>query len=63
MFANASKTYRKSEYAFFMRSRDRYGRLSNMTSGFPLEVNRLRFQGPEGLYQAMKFPHDPAQQA
>ena len=63
MFTSGSKTCRKSECAFFMRSRDRCGKLSNMTSGFPLEVNGLRFQGPEGLYQAMKFPHDPAQQA
>ena len=55
--------WRKAECAHFMRSRDRYGRLSNMTFGFSLEVNGLRFQGPEGLYQALKFPHDPARQA
>ena len=57
------RTYRKADCAFFMRSRDRWGKLSNMTFGFPLEVNGMRFQGPEGLYQALKFPHDPGHQA
>ena len=57
------KTYRKEDCAHFMRSRDRYGKLSNMTFGFPLEVNGLRFQGPEGLYQALKFPQDQQHQA
>lgn len=52
-------TYQSAECAAFMRSRDRYGRLSNMTYGYPLEVNSLRFQGPEGLYQALKYPEEP----
>ena len=34
-----------------------------MTGGFPLAANALPFQGPEGLYQALKFPHDPDFQA
>ena len=55
--------YKKAECALFMRSRDQHGKLSNMTFGFPLEVNRMRFQGPEGLYQALKFPDDPRHQA
>ena len=55
-------TYRRNECAAFMRSRDRHGDLSNMTSGFPLIVNTVRFQGPEGLYQALKFPHRPEHQ-
>ena len=42
-----------------MRSRDPYGDLSNMTFGYPLKVNDITFQGPEGLYQALKFPNDP----
>ena len=57
------KTYRKEDCACFMRSRDRYGKLSNMTFNFPLEVNGMRFQGPEGLYQALKFPQDQRHQA
>ena len=45
--------------AQFMRSRDRHGDLSNMTFGFSIHLNGLTFQGPEGLYQAFKFPSDP----
>lgn len=56
---NEATIYTIGECAFFMRSRDRYGKLSNMTGGFPLEANQIMFQGPEGLYQALKFPHDP----
>ena len=54
--------YRKAESAYFMRSRDLYGELSNMTQGFPLQVSGMRFQGSEGLYQAFKFNNNPAHQ-
>lgn len=46
----------------FMRSRERYGALSNMTGGFPLIVNGLDFQSSEGLFQALKFPHNSGRQ-
>ena len=52
-------TYLKEHVAAFMRSREKYGDLSNMTFGFPLTVNEIVFQGPEGLYQALKFPDCP----
>jgi ribA/ribD-fused uncharacterized protein len=55
-------TYDPARSAAFMRSRDRYGDMSNMTFGFPLSVNGLEFQGPEGLYQALKFPGSPETQ-
>ena len=55
-------SYKSGEIAHFMRSRDQHGKLSNMTFGFPLKVNGLWFQGPEGLYQALKFPHNPEHQ-
>ena len=48
-----------ADCAVFFRSRERHGQLSNMTHAFPLTVNAVTFQGPEGLYQALKFPHDP----
>ncbi len=53
-------TYNASEVAAFMRSREKHGDLSNMTfAGLALRWNRLDFQCSEGLYQALKFPHDP----
>ena len=53
------RSYRTDQAAVFFRSRERHGDLSNMTGGFPLTANAVPFQGPEGLYQALKFPHDP----
>ena len=51
-------TYQPQDCAAFMKSRDRYGELSNMTFGFPLTAKGIAFQSSEGLYQAFKFPHD-----
>ena len=48
--------------AVFRRSREKWGEFSNMTGGFPIHVNGIRFQSSEGLYQAMKFPHSPIRQ-
>ena len=48
-----------AELAPFMRSKDRYGKLSNMTGGFPLKVAGTPHSGPESLYQALKFPNRP----
>lgn len=48
-----------AELAPFMRSKDRYGKLSNMTGGFPLTVAGTPHSGPERLYQALKFPNRP----
>ena len=53
------RTYNPGHCAVFFRSRELHGQLSNMTFGFSLAVNAVPFQGPEGLYQALKFPHDP----
>ena len=51
-------TYQPQDCAVFMKSRDRFGELSNMTFGFPLNAKGIAFQSSEGLYQAFKFPHD-----
>ena len=51
-------TYQPQDCAVFMKSRDRFGELSNMTFGFPLNAKGVAFQSSEGLYQAFKFPHD-----
>lgn len=54
--------YDPEKVCAFMRSRERYGALSNMTGGFPIIVNGLNFQSSEGLFQALKFPHAPRRQ-
>lgn len=53
------KDWPESQSATFMRTRDRHGDLSNMTHGFPITLNGVAVQGPEGLYQALKFPDHP----
>ena len=49
--------------AAFRRSRERWGEFSNMTGGYPIPLNDIRFQSSESMYQALKFPHDPNHQA
>ena len=51
-----TRNWLRRESAPFMRSKERYGHLSNMTFGYQLTVNEITFQSPEGLYQGMKFP-------
>lgn len=55
----AASTWPSAGCAAFMRSRERHGELSNMTFGFPLQLNGLTLQSSEGLYQALKFPSHP----
>lgn len=54
-----SQDWQAKDAAAFMRSRERHGHLSNMTFGYSITLNGIRFQGPEGLYQALKFPGHP----
>lgn len=46
----------------FCKVRDPWGGLSNMSNVFPLMVNGVRVPSSEALYQAMRFPHEPAWQ-
>ena len=46
----------------FLKTRERYGQLSNMASGFPLHVAGLTFSGSEALYQSLKYPEWPVMQ-
>jgi len=43
----------------FLRTREAFGGLSNMASGFPLSVNGVKIRTSEALYQACRFPHLP----
>ena len=55
--------YAVGEVARFRKSKEQWGGLSNMASGFPLEVNGRIIRTSEALYQACKFPHLPEAQA
>jgi ribA/ribD-fused uncharacterized protein len=41
------------------KTRESFGGLSNMASGYPLWVNGVRILTTEALYQACRFPHLP----
>jgi ribA/ribD-fused uncharacterized protein len=43
----------------FRKTNTRFGGLSNMAPGFPLEVNGIRILTSEALYQACRFPQKP----
>ncbi|MFO7774043.1 MAG: NADAR domain-containing protein [Dehalococcoidia bacterium] len=53
------RTYSRKETIVFRKTREEFGGLSNMATGFPLKVNGLRIFTSEALYQACRFPHLP----
>ncbi len=53
------RTYNSAECAVFLKTRERFGGLSNMAPGFPLCVNGIHFRTSEALYQACRFPLRP----
>lgn len=53
------RTYRRSDVIVVYRTKDAFGGLSNMASGFPLYVNGVHILTSEALYQACRFPHLP----
>lgn len=53
------KIYRASECCIFRKTKETYGGLSNMASGFPIRINGLTILSNEALYQACRFPHLP----
>lgn len=53
------RSYRRTESVVFWKTREKFGELSNMASGFPLLINEIIIHSSEALYQACKFPHIP----
>ena len=43
----------------FKKTKNRYGGLSNMASGFPLKINNTDIYHSESIYQVCRFPHLP----
>ncbi|SFE53198.1 NADAR family protein [Spirosoma endophyticum] len=50
------KLYYADECCVFRKTKELYGGLSNMASGFPLIVNGVHILSSEALYQACRFP-------
>jgi ribA/ribD-fused uncharacterized protein len=54
-----SRTYVRGEVVVVYKTKEDFGGLSNMASGYPLQVNGVRILTTEALYQACRFPHLP----
>jgi type I restriction enzyme S subunit len=54
--------YPRANCIAFRSTRERFGGLSNMAPGFPLRIGSVPIKTSEALYQACRFPHDPALQ-
>lgn len=53
------REYDRTKSAVFLKTKERFGALSNMAGGFPLHVNGFKIRTSEALYQACRFPHLP----
>ena len=53
------RRYQRSKSAVFLKTKERFGGLSNMAGGFPLNVDGIRILSSEALYQACRYPHLP----
>lgn len=50
------RTYQRAESVVVYKTKEDFGGLSNMASGYPLQVNGVRILTTEALYQACRFP-------
>jgi ribA/ribD-fused uncharacterized protein len=57
------RRYICSDVVVVYKTKDAFGGLSNMASGYPLQVNGVRILTTEALYQACRFPHLPEVQS
>ena len=53
------RTYIRSEAVVVYKTKEDFGGLSNMASGYSLQINGTRIPTTEALYQACRFPHMP----
>lgn len=55
----SKRSYNELECCVFRKTKEKYGGLSNMASGFPLLINGVHIYSSEALYQSCRFPHLP----
>ena len=51
------RTYVRGDVVVVYKTKEDFGGLSNMASGYPLQINGVRILTTEALYQACRFPH------
>lgn len=57
--SSSLRTYVRGEAVVVYKTKEDFGGLSNMASGYPLQINGVRILTTEALYQACRFPHMP----
>jgi ribA/ribD-fused uncharacterized protein len=53
------REYNRSDSFVFCKTKEEYGGLSNMASGYPLTVNGITVPSSEALYQSLRYPELP----
>ena len=53
------RTYVRGDVVVVYKTKEDFGGLSNLASGYPLQINGVRILTTEALYQACRFPHLP----
>lgn len=56
---NQIRYYQYGECIPFRKTKEPFGGLSNMASGFPLVVNEIEIRSSEALYQSCRYPLFP----
>lgn len=56
---SAIRSYDRANVVVVHKTKERFGGLSNMASGYPLKVNDVWISTSEALYQSCRFPHIP----
>lgn len=54
-----NRIYIREESIVFCKTKEKYGGLSNMAAGFPIQVNGIDIRTSEAIYQACRFPNLP----
>ena len=57
MASDQIRTYERNHSVVYLKTTEAFGGLSNMSGGFPLEVNGIKIRTSEALYQACRFPY------
>lgn len=58
-YKSYERIYKFEESCVFRKTKEQFGGLSNMASGFLLKINDIPILTSEALYQACRYPHMP----
>jgi type I restriction enzyme S subunit len=53
------RIYSRKNAAVFRKTKEKWGGLSNMAAGYPININGIKIRTSEALYQCCRYPHLP----